>query len=464
MVTRDGFYAVVANAYAGYGFPAEAPVNYIFPSEMFTTGSDLTPLEEHMEELLAGLTEWEPEQKETGLFSAELIDLEADSYQDVLASFQNMFRRNQWSDSFAVEPPTPEVVDWILTGTDKDPNEVISPEGGILPRGGIATVRALAVFMAMVGGRPEYMPLFIAMVQAQTTEKVKAQGWNATTNSRWPTFMVHGTMAKQIRLSSSYGLLGPDPARPAGGCIGRAMRLMQQVLGGSLPGNGTMSLFGMMKTTNAVFAEDEDSLPEGWPTVGEQRGLQRGEDGVTITLNNGLLNVFWDFGEPDTNRSALMHMAKTMAVPCKNKMVHLIFNNQEGDPDYMGGVVVLPGTFCQALKDNSGMSKDDVQNFLWENSLVSWDGLAEWSGERNGTPIVDLLLEQGYEEGVPFHYPKEPGQFTIICAGGDQGGHGLYMKGMAVGEMATVKIELPEIWDDLIFDAEIDMGPNPDIS
>ena len=65
----------MANAYAGYGFPAEAPVNYIFPSEMFTTGSDLTPLEQHMEELLSGLTDWEPETKELGLVQPDMIEI-----------------------------------------------------------------------------------------------------------------------------------------------------------------------------------------------------------------------------------------------------------------------------------------------------------------------------------------------------------------------------------------------------
>ena len=59
---------------------------------------------------------------------------------------------------------------------------------------------------------------------------------------------------------------------PAGAAIGRAIRLLQQNVGGALPGSGTMAMFGMMRHTNAVFAEDEEGLPI-WMTP--DRALQR---------------------------------------------------------------------------------------------------------------------------------------------------------------------------------------------
>ena len=451
---------MVANAYAGYGFPAEAPVNYIFPSEMFTTGSDLTPLEQHMEELLSGLTDWEPETKELGLVEPDMIEIQGKDWETAITNFNNLFRRNMWSDSFAVEPPTEEKVNWILKGTDLDPDTEISPEGGILPRGGIATVRGLAVFMAMAGGRPEYMPLFIAMVQAQCEPAVGAQGWNATTNTCWPTSIVNGTIGKQIRLSSGYGLLGPDPVRPAGGCICRAMRLMQQDLGGSQPGNGTMSLFGACKTTNSVFAEDEDKLTKDWPTFGEERGFKRGENVVTITLTNGLMNVFWDFGAPETNYNALMQMAKIMAQPCKNKLLSARSSKPE-NADQMAGVVMLPNTVCTALNENSKMSKEDVKQFLWENSKMPWEGMDDWAGEFNFVKITDMLKQAGFVEGQDVPFPATAKQLTVVCAGGDQGGHGFYMKGLSVSNMCTKKIQLPKNWDELLLEAEIDLGPAP---
>ena len=83
--------------------------------------------------------------------------------------------------------------------------------------------------------------------------------------------IVNGPIAKEIRLNSGFGLLGPDPQHPAGASIGRALRLLQQNVGGALAGVGTMAIFGGMRYTNAVFPEDEDGFPEDWRTVSEDR-------------------------------------------------------------------------------------------------------------------------------------------------------------------------------------------------
>ena len=44
----------------------------------------------------------------------------------------------------------------------------------------------------------------------------------------FPVVIVNGPIAKQIRLNSGFGCLGPDPQHPAGASIGRALRLLQQ--------------------------------------------------------------------------------------------------------------------------------------------------------------------------------------------------------------------------------------------
>jgi hypothetical protein len=85
---------------------------------------------------------------------------------------------------------------------------------------------------------------------------------NPTTQPTFPGVIVSGPIAEQIRVSSGYGVMGPDPSYPAGGAIGRAIRLIQQDLGGAIPGKGTMAIFGGMRFTNAVLAEDEAGLPK----------------------------------------------------------------------------------------------------------------------------------------------------------------------------------------------------------
>jgi len=65
-----------------------------------------------------------------------------------------------------------------------------------------------------------------------------------TTSSVYPVVIVNGPIGRQIRLNSGYGCLGPDPAHPAGAIIGRALRLIQQNIGGAIPGSGTMAIYG----------------------------------------------------------------------------------------------------------------------------------------------------------------------------------------------------------------------------
>jgi len=64
-----------------------------------------------------------------------------------------------------------------------------------------------------------------------------------TTCSVYPVVIVSGPISKQIRLNSGYGCWGL-PGTSAGASIGRALRLVQQNIGGAIPGSGTMALFG----------------------------------------------------------------------------------------------------------------------------------------------------------------------------------------------------------------------------
>src|ERR1700752_217941 len=67
---------------------------------------------------------------------------------------------------------------------------------------------------------------------------------------------------------------------------------MQQNLGGALPGTGTMAVWGQMRFTNAVFAEDEDGLPEGWAThAAERHGFAAGTNSISLIFATGATNI-----------------------------------------------------------------------------------------------------------------------------------------------------------------------------
>jgi hypothetical protein len=450
VVTRGGFSGVVANGFAGIGFPAEAPSVFEFPIEMFLPDSDLTPINENIDKIVYGLTKWEPEIKEKGVVAPPKVTVEGKDYEEAVANMNHLFLKNMWADGLPLLPATEERVSWILQGTPLPRDEVV---GKILPRGGIATVESIAVALAMAGGRPEYLPVLIAAVEAMIEPEFKHEAMNATTNSVYPAVMVNGPIAKQIRLNSGYGCLGPDPVHPAGGSIGRAIRIMLQDMGGAIPGTGTMAIFGgPARYNNIVFAEDEGGLPSDWKSLSVDQGFPEGSNVVTVqgvasTVNGNGTSV----GDEASALTALNMIAGYMRTPNQN-----YFIGYGGSP----GIVLMGRGTAQALAE-FGWSKEKIKDYLWENSILSWS-------EVEGTTSSDRLearlrnLEGVLAKGESWPISPKPEDITLVVAGGAQSGHGYWMECGHGGYVPVSKeTSLPANWDELLKQAEEDLGPLP---
>jgi hypothetical protein len=288
LLGRSDFLGVVKNAVTGMGFPSPMPI-VDFPVDLFLPGSDLSPVAARKQEFYDGLTSWRFTSNYLASDSIPLITVTGADYQEALARANNLFISNMWGDGLPLWPATKARVDWILRGTDQPRDKVL---GKVLPRGGIATIESCAISLAMAGGRPEYLPVLIAAVGAFLDPLSDSEHMQADSAGAFPVIIVNGPIAQQIRLNSSFGCLGPDPQRPAGGSIGRALRLMQQNLGGALPGVGAMAMWGAMRYTNAVFAEDEKNLPAGWlPHATERHGYEPGTNSISLLWATGVTNI-----------------------------------------------------------------------------------------------------------------------------------------------------------------------------
>jgi hypothetical protein len=146
---RADFVGVFRNAVAGLGLaPSGALVT--FPMPIFLPGSDISPLHARKQEFYDGLTRWKPEapaRAERG----QTLALEAATYEQALERFNQSALANRWGDGLPLWLPTPERVRWILRGAAASAGEVL---GKMPPRGGIVTIEACAVALAMAGGRP----------------------------------------------------------------------------------------------------------------------------------------------------------------------------------------------------------------------------------------------------------------------------------------------------------------------
>jgi hypothetical protein len=444
IVTRQGFSQVVGNAYGGFGFPAEDPAVFEFPNAMFLEGSDLTPLQENIDKIVAGLTTWQPKITSKGVIVPPPVTVQGADYSTAAFNMNNLYDQKMWGDGLPLVPPTDAQIAWILTGTDLAPDTVI---GHVLPKGGLATVHTIAVNLAMAGGRPEYMPVLIAAVQAMSDPAFKLESFNPTTDSDFPAIVVNGTISAQIRLNSGYGALGPDPVHPAGAAIGRATHLILQNVGGAIPGVGAMALFGGMRYTNAVFAEDENALPDGWSPLAVDRGFTKGANVVTVLPAAGASNVGIMSGSAtEANAAAkqyLYRIAGYMAAPNMNGF------KTSTDPNSTGGLVILPRTWAQQLA-SLGYTKAKVQQFLWDNSQMPYDMVIKGGFSTTG-------LKPGQARPVS----ATPAQITIVVAGGAQSAHAYWLDTALTQTVVSAEIKLPKNWDALIQQAAVDMGPLP---
>ncbi len=445
VVTRQGFSRVVTDAFAGVGLPAEAS-HVLYPVEMFVPGSDLTPIEEKMEELIAGLTKWEPPTEAKRVITLPKVRVEGKDYEEAVANVNTLFLRNMWSDGLPIVPPTEKRVNWLLTGTDLPPDRVVIK---ILPRGGIATVETIAVNLAMAGGRPEYMPVLIAALEAIGNPQFRHGLMNSTTCSVYPVVIVNGPVTKQIRLNSGYGCLGPDPLQPAGGSIGRAIRLPFQGVGGAISGSGTMSIYGgPARYTNIVFAEDEDGLPSDWQPLSVEQGFPEGSNTVTVYSVSSTTNV--PGGEVGNKQSALASLnraAGTMAVPNGNYWVYPY------NPEGAAGILLMASGTAQGLS-RFDWSKEKVKAYLWQNSKVAASKL----GPHVSAWWIpgDEILED------PMPISMSPRGMKIVVAGGLQSGHMMWLQvGCCPEKLTSEEVKLPANWDDLLVKAEQDLGPVP---
>ncbi|PWU25680.1 MAG: hypothetical protein C5B48_00110 [Candidatus Rokuibacteriota bacterium] len=439
----------MTNAVAGLGLAPDAAM-VTFPIEMFLPGSDITPVETRKREFYDGLTRWTSAPSGSAGEATRMLTVEGATAEEVLDRANHLLLANRWGDGLPLLPPTRQRVDWILRGAALPRADVL---GSFPPRGGVTTVETCAIALAMAGGRPEYLPVLLATVDAFLDAAAGSEQLQAASGSAFPVVIVNGPIGAAIRLNAGFGCLGPDPQRPAGASIGRALRLLQQNVGGALPGIGTMANYGGMRYTNAVFAEDEEHLPTGWPPHGTERhGFSPGTNSITLVFANGVTNIRRRGAKKETpEEDALqgMHrMADFMRVP----NMPGLSGYESGTP----GILMIPGVVAQAMA-GLGWSKRSIREFLWEHSKIPAEHL-----RRAGCPAwIEIDANKVTRDSLaldPWPITATPDNFVLIVAGGGHPTNSYWLQGYSPGVIGR-QIAVPNSFERLIADADRDLGP-----
>jgi len=448
-LTRADFVGVMTNAVAGLGLAPDAAM-VTFPIDLFLPGSDIAPVEARKREFYDGLTRWRSTLAGDGAGETPMVRVQGATAEDALARANHLMLANRWGDGLPLWPPTRARVDWILRGTARPRRQTL---GAFPPRGGVTTVESCAIALAMAGGRPEYLPVLVAAVEAFLDPESGSEQLQAASGSAFPVVIVNGPVGAAIRLNAGFGCLGPDPQRPAGASIGRALRLLQQNLGGALPGLGTMANYGGLRYTNVVFAEDEASLPRGWAShATERHGVAPGQSSISLAFANGATNIRRRGAKKETPEEDVLQGMHRMADFMRVPNLAGLAGYEHGTP----GILMLPGVVAQTMA-GLGWTKASMRDFLWEHSRIPLDAL-----RRAGGPAwIEIDTSKVARESLaldPWPITASPDNFVIVVAGGGHPTNSYWLQGYSPGVVGR-PVEASPAMETLLAEAERDLGP-----
>ena len=305
----------------------------------------------------------------------------------------------EYTDGLPVIPPTADRVARMLKGTSHKPEEVI---GQLEPIKGIATVEKVAINAVMAGGKPEYMPVLLALTEAMVNDSGAQNAAQGANGAFTYSIIVCGPVAKEIGINSGGpNLSGPAPFSPgvlANMVISRFMRLMQVNVAGIEPGVSEAKGLGSPHKTSIVIAEANDESP--WPQMSSTLGIGFKDKESTLSLFSGFPELLTGFG-PTTK-----DIGTTKAqISNPDVMARYLTSVAEHAPTLSRPVLGLTYMLSPAQASafaKAGYTQQDIKQWIYQHAVMPW-------GQMKRQPFltfnmfdpVDSLQNQG--KSIPLY-------------------------------------------------------------
>ncbi len=327
-----------------------------------------------------------------------------DSYDDIyeLACSQN------WIDGLPIVPPTEDRVARMLG--DRPPVKVIAQ---LEPQNGEATLERLAVNAVMAGCLPSYFPVIIAAAEAMADPLLGMYHVNTTTNSVGLLSVINGPIRNKLGINGSYGCFGPG-WRP-NATIGRAIRLIQLNIGGSIPGPVSKSTMGSPWRYTGVIGENEEKNP--WEPLHVERGFRPEDSTISMLGVASFCNLsdIWS----RTAEDILTTLASAMRWPG----IHVIRYHK-------GHNLIVLNPDHAVIMHRDGYSKQSVREYLFEHTKRI--PLSDFSRPEQERFIKGGRVFDNTVQGAP-----SPDSFIVTVAGGNGGLHSLFLPSLTSSTMVT---------------------------
>ncbi|MDE2861575.1 MAG: hypothetical protein OYI31_00970 [Chloroflexota bacterium] len=341
---------------------------------------------------------------------------EVDSVHDAI----EFYYEKGWTDGLPVVPPTEEKVWAFLDAAGLEPDAVI---GSYETRKRVVTAEKVAINSVMAGCLPEYFPVVLAIMEPILDPRFNLHVPNSTTGGAAIGFIVNGPIRDRLGMNYRGNVLGPG--NRANSTIGRAVRLCQINILGSLAGAGTEDPLGRPVFDRATvgqpgkyagyhIVENEDDYPTLLP-VHVERGFSRDQSAVTVFSTGGHVQI------SAHSEGSAQKIADTVAR-------HLVGS---GRLVASGGycVIVIPAENAGYLVKD-GWSKADFRQAVHEGTRRTAESLAAqgWpvrgggssdAGERmlavTGSADDIYVVTAGGPAGGFIHYMLPYGGSVITC-------------------------------------------------
>ena len=316
---------------------------------------------------------------------------------DSIEAVNNLYIEKGWSDGLPIIPPTEQAVEKMLSGTKRKSYDALAK---IPPIWGEATIEKIAINAVMAGCLPEYMPVIITAIEAMCDEKFRLVEIQPTTHPVAPLIIVKGSIANKLGINSKAGAFGP--CWRANATIGRAIRLILLNIGGAYPSKLDLSTQGQPAKYTYCIAENEEESP--WEPLHVERGFPSATSTVTVVACENPHNI---------NEHVGINGAEVLTSIC-NAVISTGTNNvlfQGGTP-----VIALCPEHAAAITA-VGFSKQDVRNYIYENSKMSL---------RRFYPRQIETYFPGWDENALVPICKRKEDLIIIVVGGT-GKHSSYL-------------------------------------
>ena len=334
--------------------------------------------------------------------------------------FEFMFDQG-FSDGLPLVPPTPERVIRMLSGTSRDPQDIVA----VLPPNLVeTTVEKVAINAVMAGCKPEYFPVVLAALEAACTDEFNAHGVMSTTMGASPVIVVNGPIRDKIGMNSRLSALGQG--NRANATIGRAVRLAIRNMGGAQPGGTERSTLGSPMKFTMCFAEAEERST--WEPLHVERGFNAEDSVVTLFgMTSGPTLIV------DQTSVKSEQLARSMAMSLQS--VHHPKSYMSSDT-----LLVVCPEHLDTLERDGHFTKAELRAIIQDELKQPLANLVQ--DEHSGVGIAPASLakmDDARKSGLVNKFPRDE-DIHIVVAGSDAGKFSGAFHGWATGPIGTISV------------------------